>query len=284
MVNQSMLSGKNRMVFRSAGSKWSDRFGLGVLTKDTPDQRITGPESFPFFAFCLLLRGEGEYVDWETQKSYPLHANTYFFRIPGVVHQIRIDLNSQWRECFLSLGYNAYPYFRAFHGIAPEKPTGKFTPDDEWLAKFSALGDELEHYPESSLLDLLPELFRLVSKAVRKTAPSNEVVELVKEACRFLCSDFRERHDIQDFCRSHGWGYENFRKKFTEIIGMSPNRYRISRRYDAARALLLQKQLTVCDIAKELGYCSPHEFSARFKQKTGMTPTEFRNSNANLLE
>lgn len=279
-----MFSGSDHITIRTAGKKWTDKFGIGVLNKTSESQRVTGPESFPFFAFCLVLRGKGEYVDWETKKHYPLHANTYFLRMPGVVHQIRIDTESRWLEGFLNLGYNAYPYFRAFCGISPETPTGKFSPDDEWLQKFASLEQELEHSPESCLLDLLPTFFSMVAKAVRKTDQSNENIELMKEACRFLCSDFRERKDIQDFCRDHGWGYENFRKKFTEIIGMSPNQYRISRRHNAARALLLQKRLTISDIAYELGYCSPHEFSAKFKRKTGMTPTEFRNSNAYLLE
>ena len=198
--------------------------------------------------------------------------------------QIRIDLESRWRECFLCLGYNAYPYFRAFCGISRETPTGKFSPDDAWAEQYFKLEQELEHCPESCLLDLLPLLFGMVSKALRKTDRNSAEIEQIKEACRFLSSDFREKREIQEFCRTHGWGYENFRKKFAEIVGVSPNRYRMNRRHEAACALLLRKSLTIGDIAAELGYSSPHEFSAKFKQRTGMTPTQFRDSNTSLLE
>ena len=58
----------------------------------------------------------------------------------------------------------------------------------------------------------------------------------------------------------------------------------MNRRHEAACALLLRKSLTIGDIAAELGYASPHEFSAKFKQRTGMTPTQFRDSNTSLLE
>ncbi len=284
MVNQSTFFGKDKVVLRSVGKDWTDKLGVGLLDKTSPNQRVTGPESFPFFAFCLVLRGRGEYVDWESGKHYPLHENTYFLRIPGVVHQIRIDLESRWRECFLCLGYNAYPYFRAFCGISRETPTGKFSPDDAWAEQYFKLEQELEHCPESCLLDLLPLLFGMVSKALRKTDRNSAEIEQIKEACRFLCSDFREKREIQEFCRIHGWGYENFRKKFAEIVGVSPNRYRMNRRHEAACALLLRKSLTIGDIAAELGYSSPHEFSAKFKQRTGMTPTQFRDSNTSLLE
>lgn len=55
-------------------------------------------------------------------------------------------------------------------------------------------------------------------------------------------------------------------------MGVPPYRYREKRRHDAACALLMQRSLTIADIAGVLGYCSPHEFSAKFKRRAGSTP------------
>lgn len=40
--------------------------------------------------------------------------------------------------------------------------------------------------------------------------------------------------------------------------------------------MLMQRTLTIADIARELGYCSPQEFSAKFKRRTGKTPSDYR--------
>ena len=276
MGKELMLSGMNHVVRRFVGSSWSDELSVGLLNKTDPALSVTGPESFPFFAFCLVLRGNGSYVDWESGRRFPLKANTYFLRIPGIVHQIRIDPASRWRECFLNLGYNAYPYFRAYHGILPENPVGKFVPDDAWIDAYFKLENELEFSPVGSLLELLPAFFHLVSRAVQQTEYDDSTRQRIKYACEFLCSDFREKKDIREFCRTHGWGYENFRKKFAEIMGMPPNQYRMKRRHETACALLMQRTLTIADIARELGYCSPQEFAAKFRRRTGKSPSEYR--------
>lgn len=281
MVNIDMRFGpvqNMRCCFRTVGERGEDRLGLGIIHKTDKKNCCPPPESFAFFAICLVLQGDGEYVDWETKKSYPLHANSYFLRIPGVMHRMRIKQESNWVELFLSLGCNAYPYFRTYCNTLPETPTGKFSPDDEWCRKYLDLEKELQHYPERYLLDMVPRFFELAAKVIRKHDDSNATVTLMKKACAWLCADFRTPCNIQAFSRENGWGYENFRKKFAEIVGMSPNHYRTSRRIAAARALLRRRNMTVADIAESLGYCSAHEFSAKFKQKTGMTPTEFRNS------
>lgn len=282
MVNIDMRFGpvqNLRCCFRTVGERGEDKLGLGIIHKTDKKNCCPPPESFAFFAICLVLQGDGEYVDWETKKSYPLHANSYFLRIPGVMHRMRIKQESNWVELFLSLGCNAYPYFRTYCNTLPETPTGKFSPDDEWCRKYLDLEKELQHYPERYLLDMVPRFFELAAKVIRKHDDSNATVTLMKKACAWLCADFRTPCNIQAFSRENGWGYENFRKKFAEIVGMSPNHYRTSRRIAAARALLLlRRNMTVADIAESLGYCSAHEFSAKFKQKTGMTPTEFRNS------
>ena len=280
-----MFSGKDcQPTIRFVGEQWKDKLGAGILLKNKEKDRVTGPESFPAFAICILLRGKGEYVDWETQKHYPLEAGNYFLRIPGTVHQIRIDLESQWLECFLGLGYHSYPYFRTFCGISPEHPVGRFTPDEAWMQKYFELKKDLKEFPEQFLLDLIPRFFELAITALREFDSRDPAVRLMEEACKFLCSDFKHVLDLKKFCRDHGWGYENFRKRFAEIIGISPNRYRLKRRLDAARALLLQKQMSVRIIAQELGYKTSNEFSMQFKKNTGMTPSEFRQQNQYMLE
>lgn len=283
-VNDDMFFGTTHHTFRLLGTDHLERLGAGIIQKLDESMRVRGPESFPFFALCLILHGHGGYVDCETGKYYPLHENMYFLRIPGVEHKILIDIESSWNEAFLSLGYHAYPYFKAFYGVSKDTPVGNFKPDEEWLHDFSLLELELAHCPEDDLFHVMLQMLKLASAVFRRPRPENELMALIRLACRYLDSNFNEKHDIQAFCLQHGYGYENFRKKFTEIIGIPPNQYRLKRRFEIARALLMRKQMTISDIASELGYCSPYEFSAKFKQKTGMTPTEFRNSNKYLYE
>lgn len=63
---------------------------------------------------------------------------------------------------------------------------------------------------------------------------------------------------------------------FKEEIGMSPHRYHMRARVEAARALLAGSDLPVTAIAMELGYASSQHFASAFKAATGMSPRQCR--------
>jgi AraC-like DNA-binding protein len=274
-----MLSGMEEeelKIFRSVGYGQGDQLGIGVLNKNTPKDRRSGPERFPFFAVCIVIRGNGSYEDCSTGKSFPIGPGNFFLRIPGVEHVIKINIESRWREYFMNLGFHSYPYFKAYFGVSAENPVGTVEIDHTWKKRFMKLAIDFENCLEHRLLDMIPGFFSLASECFRKMPENGRIGKMVNAACVYLSSNYCEKKDIHEFCRENGWGYEDFRKRFRELTGMSPNKYRTRRRMDAARALLMQKNTAITEISTFLGYCSPHEFSAKFKNHTGITPSAFR--------
>ena len=121
---------------------------------------------------------------------------------------------------------------------------------------------------------LLPEMLELLLSG-ESPKSGDERKKLLEQACAYLGGDFRRNDDLRGFCRRHGCGYENFRKFFKAELGISPHRYRIRRRLDAACALLSDPGLSIASIAERLGYSSPYEFSAQFKRHMGCAPSEY---------
>lgn len=71
-------------------------------------------------------------------------------------------------------------------------------------------------------------------------------------------------------------GYSWFRKVFKQYTGLSPGQYGIQLKMDKARSLLTDPQLSVKEIAYLLKFESSFYFSKLFKEKTGLTPTAYR--------
>ena len=63
---------------------------------------------------------------------------------------------------------------------------------------------------------------------------------------------------------------------FTEVCGITIERYCILQRIERAKELMCYQELTLSEIAWELGYSSPAHLSSQFRQVTGMSPREFR--------
>ncbi|MED4599188.1 AraC family transcriptional regulator [Paenibacillus validus] len=75
-----------------------------------------------------------------------------------------------------------------------------------------------------------------------------------------------------------GYSPYHFTRIFKERIGLFPPILCSSLRLQKAKDLLLRTNLTVRDIALEIGQQSLGTFTTRFTERVGVTPSEFRNS------
>lgn len=70
--------------------------------------------------------------------------------------------------------------------------------------------------------------------------------------------------------------YSVLSKMFSEIRGITIERYSILMRIEYAKELLSYEQMTVSEIAYHMGYSSAAHLSMQFKKETGMSPSQFR--------
>jgi AraC-like DNA-binding protein len=81
---------------------------------------------------------------------------------------------------------------------------------------------------------------------------------------------------IQQIAEEQGVSYSNFRKLFKEYTGLSPAIYQQELRLLRAKELLTTTELSIKEIAYRLNFESPDYFSAKFKAKMGLKPSEVR--------
>jgi AraC family transcriptional regulator len=70
----------------------------------------------------------------------------------------------------------------------------------------------------------------------------------------------------------------HFSRAFKQSFGMPPHRYHTSRRIERAKMLLAKPNLSVTEIALEMGFSETSSFTAVFRKLAGRTPTDFRRS------
>lgn len=66
-----------------------------------------------------------------------------------------------------------------------------------------------------------------------------------------------------------------FRKLFSERHGVSPRQYIIAARVERAKQLLSEGNKKISAISEESGFSNPYHFCRVFKERTGMTPTDY---------
>ena len=90
---------------------------------------------------------------------------------------------------------------------------------------------------------------------------------------------------IHDVAQNFHLSETHLRRIFELEFGMSPMSYLCSVRLERAKYMLLsQKDMTIQDIAESCGYSSVYYFSNTFRQKTGVSPSEYRQVNSNDIK
>lgn len=90
-----------------------------------------------------------------------------------------------------------------------------------------------------------------------------------------LCDSMLSSRKLAEMC---GISDVYFRKLFTQIYGMPPKRYINLMRMTKAQDMLLTQEMSIQQVAVELGFRDIFSFSKSFRKANDMTPTEYRKS------
>lgn len=66
-----------------------------------------------------------------------------------------------------------------------------------------------------------------------------------------------------------------FLTQFKRSTGLTPHQYLIHQRIARAKGLLIQNDMTIADVAYELGFAHQSHFTRHFKRQVGLTPKQF---------
>ena len=75
-----------------------------------------------------------------------------------------------------------------------------------------------------------------------------------------------------------GVDYSYLSKLFSEVEGITIERYVILQKVERIKELLVYNELTISEIAYKMNYSSSQHLSRQFKSTTGLTPSEFKSS------
>lgn len=109
---------------------------------------------------------------------------------------------------------------------------------------------------------------------------SAHLIEQIKQKILALVNEpeLREKWNLSDYLsRSLQRDYSSISKLFSETESITIEQYYILQKIEKAKEWLVYGELSLTQIAYELGYSSVAHLSAQFKKITGLTPSHFKN-------
>jgi AraC-like DNA-binding protein len=106
---------------------------------------------------------------------------------------------------------------------------------------------------------------------------SNARANSAKRSISHLMREYRCHNlSVQDFAELTGRSPSSFNRDFKRQFGMTPHQWLIDARLERAMELIRDTQMTVTEVALEIGYDNVSHFIKAFKTKYGQTPKQAR--------
>ena len=236
--------------------------------------------TLPDWEYQLLYIRDGRgVIEFRRGKSIPVGGGTAIILRPGEWHRYRPDRNTGWSEAYIGIGGEflkriaAEPFFTSSQTVIRTEPGGMF--DIELMKLVDEIRSGSAEHPYTLALKAATLMASLCEGPAARHGKSAHNVT-IRKANLYIARHMSQVVDFRALAESHGMGYTLFRRRFREYNGMAPLEYQTALRMRRAMNLLASASLPVSQIAADTGFKSPAYFSKFFHDRTGMSPTRFR--------
>ena len=228
---------------------------------------------FVHYGGLYVISGTGVYVDAETGREYPVFPGCVLQRLPGRRHHTFIDESSEWLEFFFCAGARAFDMLVDMR-LVTEEPVffaGESMEIFSRLTEYHAFFARTDDYRSAELLVEFQRLLCYLN--ARHVAPPLE--DRMQAIFDILQQNYRVGIPLEKIAARCCMSYESLRKQFRKSFGCSLSQYLIGLRINKSKVLLLDENMSVKQVAAELGYCDAYAFCHQFKQQVGVSPGKY---------
>ena len=232
--------------------------------------------------YQLLYNPEGEGVFESAHcPQTKIKAGDMFLLFPGEWHTYHPNPRVGWKSHWIGFkGRNMDDRVKAGF-LTPEKPiyhVGYSAIIEGLYRRAFAAAREEAAYSQQEMAGLVNHLIGKMYSLERniELSRNQQQVDMIDKARWRIRESLESETTIQGIAEELGVSYSNFRKLFKEYTGLSPATYQQELRILRAKELLSTTDLSIKEIAYRLNFESPDYFSAKFKAKMGIKPSEVK--------
>ena len=223
----------------------------------------------PFVQVFWTERGMGEIT--LPQKKVIVRAGDFFYHLPGEDHRHR-TIGKIWNYRWFTMDGPLAVSFMRHYGYPQEAMFAGPCPADLFL-ELEMLFKEWTPYGQRHALSVATEILALAGR--RETDLTQDPVHYFLSQAEKRLSD--PELSAENFAAEIGLHRTTFTRLFkAKTGGMTPRRYLMEIRLEKASRLLLENRMTLKEIASECGLTNASYLCRLIRQRTGMTPEQFR--------
>jgi AraC-type DNA-binding domain-containing proteins len=231
------------------------------------------------YSLVYITSGKGIYHSQQT-GTLPIEGGSVIMLFPNERHTYYPNPDTGWTEYWI--GFNGPNMTRLAQKaiFSPLKPVFNIGYNEPMVNLFmevlDAIKKEKPGYQPLVCGAAMYILGKLHSLAKQQIFQAGDEETIVNQARLLIRSNLEAGISPQDIADQLKISYSRFRKLFKEYTGMAPVQYHIQLKLEKAKEELVNTSKSIKEIAFDLNFESSQYFSSQFKEKTNLTPIEFR--------
>ncbi|MEY8257730.1 AraC family transcriptional regulator [Erysipelotrichaceae bacterium 66-17] len=128
---------------------------------------------------------------------------------------------------------------------------------------------------EKIVVNLLSQQTKPAQKMANTPMQQKFEDELLNEIILYINENIYSPLYVEDLCERFAISRSSLQSLFRNYVYTAPKEYISNLKLEKSKVLIKESKYTISEIAYILGFSSIHYFSRRFKQKFGMSPTDY---------
>lgn len=241
----------------------------------------------------LFVQTKGSLYIADGQEKYVLHEGDYLLMPPRTKQYgyRASDCSFYWlhftAENQQTVSYQEETYECPSGSIAiPCR--GTLSSADKIIVMMKQLQDSIRSYQDPTLnnylaTSILCELCNQTFRVRKASPPKLKQLQLYNDIVDYIKWNRGEQLKASHIAEHFGYNAKYLSHLFSKIAGVPLKQFILQQKIEVASFLLTDTNMTINEIALQLGYHDSQHFMKSFKQMTNLTPTSFRNASANRL-
>lgn len=99
---------------------------------------------------------------------------------------------------------------------------------------------------------------------------------IIKNILNYITSNIHEKIELHHLTKQVNWSEQYLIKIFTQYLNCTPYQFILKQKIERAKILIIETNISLANIAFDLGFSSYSNFCVAFKKEVGQSPTVFR--------
>ncbi|MBL4674878.1 MAG: helix-turn-helix transcriptional regulator [Mucilaginibacter sp.] len=233
------------------------------------------------YSLVYITEGSGVF-NTQATGDIPIESGSVIAIFPNVRHRYRPNRQTGWKEYWIGYQGSFMSNLVDNEFFDPLQPVVKVGYNQNMISLFNEVIEIIDkekpaYQPlvSGAAIYLLGQIY---NSSRQQEFAHDKVETIINKARSIIRSNLESKLSPHDIAKQLDISYSRFRKLFKDYTGMAPIQYQIQLKLEKAKEELVNSSNSVKEIAFSLNFESTQYFSNLFKEKTTLTPVEFRKS------